>query len=65
MTGDSRDVRIDRYYQDESAADLAEWLVDAEDEIEMWKGVVRTLEAANEELRYPLRMVTLDAPPAG
>lgn len=47
MTGDSRDVRIDRYYQDESAADLAEWLVDAEDEIEMWKSVVRTLEAAN------------------
>ena len=33
---ESRDKRIESYYQ-ESAWDLAEWLVDAEDEIEMWK----------------------------
>lgn len=28
----SRQDRIDHYYQDESAASLAEWLVDAEDD---------------------------------
>jgi hypothetical protein len=32
----SRDERIEEYYQ-QSAWDLAEWLVDAEDEIEVWK----------------------------
>lgn len=30
---DSREVRIDRYYQDESHASLAEWLVDLEDHV--------------------------------
>lgn len=33
----NRDERIEHYYH-ESAWDLAEWLVDAEDEIKMWQG---------------------------
>jgi hypothetical protein len=31
---DDREARIARYYQGEHASQLAEWLVDAEDEIE-------------------------------
>lgn len=34
---DSREDRIERYYDGYSAWDLAELLVDAEDEIESWK----------------------------
>lgn len=35
-----RDERIEDYYN-HSAWDLAEWLVDAEDEIETWKAKVK------------------------
>lgn len=40
---DDRDHRIETYYQD-SAWDLAESLVDAEDEIEKWKARFARLE---------------------
>lgn len=40
---DDRDARIEAYYQ-ESAWEIAEWLVDAEDEIEVWKQKVARLE---------------------
>lgn len=45
-----RNERIENYYHN-SAWDLAEWLVDAEDEIEMWKGVVRKLSEPDEHGR--------------
>lgn len=40
----TRAQRIESHYQ-ESAWSLAEWLVDAEDEIEVWKAKVARLES--------------------
>lgn len=39
-----RESRIDDYHEGESARRLAELLVDAEDEIEMWKARIVELE---------------------
>lgn len=44
-----REDRIEAYYH-QSARDLAEWLVDAEDEIETWKAKVVTLNRALDRL---------------
>lgn len=45
-----RDDRIETYYQ-ESAWDLAERLVDAEDELEVWKAQVVVLQDRVEGLK--------------
>lgn len=41
----SREERLDNYYEGESAWELTVKLVDAEDEIEVWKAKVARLEA--------------------
>lgn len=44
---DDREERIERYYGDCYPIELAEKLVDAEDEIEVWKARVARLESAD------------------
>lgn len=47
----NREDRIEEYY-DWGARELAELLVDAEDEIEMWKRVLRKAEDEIKALRF-------------
>ena len=51
----SREDRIEDYYH-ESTRDLAEWLVDAEDEIDMWKRVLRKAEIEIEAYKFGRRL---------